>query len=592
MTTLLVRLAFAGIRSRLLASALTIAIAGAAAATIVLALEVRSSGRDPWQQTFDAANGPHVLVFAHSQADAREIADLPGVTERAAPVPLVTASLGPTVAPPGSTDRVELAGLGGRTAVNMPVLTSGSRLREGGIVLERSLARALGIDAGATLELTTRRGSVELPVLGTAVVPSQPRYPRRNPGLAWITRATLERIDPDRARWRWSEALRLANPPAAAAFTETAATGFSASTLQSGALYFETWHDQRSNALADAQPVELVVATYTILLLIVAFVVVGILVGARASAQHREIGLLKAAGFTPRQVGAVFALESAALGVIAAALGFTLGMLLAPRLAAPSAETLIGSPTIAANPWHILVASCVVVPVLLAGTLMSTRRSTRYTVLEAMRAGSTSPSKSRLARAVTRSSLPLTMGLGLKDLLARRRRALLLAAAIALTGAVVIVAVSLEATLDARPVGEVSDVPDELPLLIYTLDAVLLLITATTLVAVTLLSVRERIRDYGVLKAIGLTPTQITSTLVSAHATLAAVASLLAIPLGIGLYLALVKTASGTTEDAVLAPWWWLALIPIGAVLVVVAATGLPARLATRIRTADALRYE
>ncbi len=156
----------------------------------------------------------------------------------------------------------------------------------------------------------------------------------------------------------------------------------------------------------------------------------------------------------------------------------------------------------------------------------------------------------------------------------------------------VVVALSVEATLDAQPVGEVSDVPDELPLLIYTLDAALLLITVTTLVAVALLSVRERIRDYGVLKAIGLTPTQITSTLVTAHAALAVVASLLAIPLGIGLFLALVGAAGGSTEDAVLAPWWSLALIPVGAVLVVVAATSLPARLATRIRTADALRYE
>ena len=161
-----------------------------------------------------------------------------------------------------------------------------------------------------------------------------------------------------------------------------------------------------------------------------------------------------------------------------------------------------------------------------------------------------------------------------------------------MTGAVVVVALSLEATLDARPAGEASDVPDELPLLVYTLDAVLLLITGTTLVAVTLLSVRERIRDYGVLKAIGLTPTQITSTLVSAHAALAVLASLVAVPLGIGLYLALTKAASGTTEDAVLAPWWSLALIPVGAVLVVVVATSFPARLATRIRTADALRYE
>jgi putative ABC transport system permease protein len=161
-----------------------------------------------------------------------------------------------------------------------------------------------------------------------------------------------------------------------------------------------------------------------------------------------------------------------------------------------------------------------------------------------------------------------------------------------LTGAVVVVALSLEATLDARPAGKVSDVPDELPLLVYTLDAVLLVITLTTLVAVALLSVRERIRDYGILKAIGLTPAQITSTVVGAHAALALLAALLAIPLGIGLYLALYQAASGNTTDAVIAPWSWLALIPVATLLVVVAATGLPARLATRIRTTDALRFD
>ena len=584
MTALLFKLAFAGIRSRLLASALTIAIAGAASATIVLALEVRSSGLDPWQRTFDAANGAHVLASVPSQAAAQALAELPGVSERGAPVPLARA----TVGPPGSTDRVDLAGLSGRTAVNVPVLTAGSPLREDGIVLERSLANALGIEVGDTLAVTGRRGSIDLPVLGTAVVPSQPRYPRRNPGLAWVTPATLERVEPDRTRWRWTEALRLANPAAAAAFAERAAT-----TVPSCDLCFETWQDQRDYALGDAQPTQVIATTFTILLLIVAFVVVGILVGARASDQHREIGLLKAAGFTPRQVGAVFALEATALGLVAAALGFALGSIVAPRLAAPSAETLIGSPTIAANPWHILVASCVVLPVLLAGALTSTRRSTRFSVLEAIRAGTSSPPNSRLARAVARSVLPLTIGLGLRDLLARGRRALLLAAAIALTGAVVVVALSVDATLDAQAAtGETSDIPDELPLLVYTLDTALLLITVTTLVAVALLSVRERIRDYGVLKAIGLTPRQITSTVISAHAALALVASLLAVPLGVGLYLALAWITSGTTEDAVVAPWRSLALIPIGTVLVVVAATIVPAGLATRIRTSDALRYE
>jgi hypothetical protein len=63
-----------------------------------------------------------------------------------------------------------------------------------------------------------------------------------------------------------------------------------------------------------------------------------------------------------------------------------------------------------------------------------------------------------------------------------------------------VTALSLNATLDARPAGKTSDFPDELLLLIYTLDTVLLLTTVTTVVAVVLLSVRERIRDYGIFR--------------------------------------------------------------------------------------------
>ena len=41
-----------------------------------------------------------------------------------------------------------------------------------------------------------------------------------------------------------------------------------------------------------------------------------------------------------------------------------------------------------------------------------------------------------------------------------------------------------------------------------------------------------------------------------------------------------------------IAPWWSLALVPIAAVVMVAAATSLPAHLATRIPSADALRYQ
>jgi hypothetical protein len=68
MNALLIRLAFAGIRARLLASTLTILIAAAIAATVVIALEVGATGRDPWQRTFNAAHGADVLAMVSTEA--------------------------------------------------------------------------------------------------------------------------------------------------------------------------------------------------------------------------------------------------------------------------------------------------------------------------------------------------------------------------------------------------------------------------------------------------------------------------------------------------------------------------------------------
>ena len=94
------------------------------------------------------------------------------------------------------------------------------------------------------------------------------------------------------------------------------------------------------------------------------------------------------------------------------------------------------------------------------------------------------------------------------------------------------------------------------------------------------------------LKAIGLTPQQLTSSLVSAHAALALLAALAVDSDRIALYVAVYGIAGGDSEDRVIATWWWLALVPTGPYSGGPAATSLPARLATRIPTADALRYE
>jgi putative ABC transport system permease protein len=209
MSVTLVKLAFAGMRSRLLASLLTILLAGTATATIVLALEVGATARDPWQRTFEAANGAHVIATTRSEADARAIGALPGIAERGPVTPSAFTTLTTSA---GDTEPLELTGLRPSARVNAPVRTEGAEPREGGIVLERSLAEALGFRVGTTLRFAASGRPIELPVIGTAISPSQPRYPRSNPGVGWVSRATLARIVPDRDRWNWTQAIRLRDP--------------------------------------------------------------------------------------------------------------------------------------------------------------------------------------------------------------------------------------------------------------------------------------------------------------------------------------------------------------------------------------------
>jgi putative ABC transport system permease protein len=586
MTLTLFRLAFAGIRSRLLATGLTIVITAAAAATLVIALEVRASGVDPWQRTFEAAHGAHALAQVPSLAGARTIAALPGIAERDDPVP----SSGGTATIAGRDERVNFAGLGGPPKLNAPVRIAGASQPGSGIVLERSFADAQGIAVGSTIEVATPAGAMRLRVVGTAVSPSQPRYPRSNPGLAWVSRATLQRIQPDQDRWVWTQPVRLADPAAAPQFVNAALAALPAAAGQDSGIAIVSWQEQRDVALLDSQPITVILGMFTILLLTVVFAVTGILTAARVSAQYREMGLLKAIGLTPGQVSAIFLVETAALGLAAVAVGFPVGTVLAPRLAAPSAQTLVASPTIAIQPWHALLASCVELPVLLLATALAVRRATRSTTLGALRAGAPAPLPAgRLGRAIARAGLPLPATLGLKDVVARRRRAFWTATAVTVTGGVIVATLQMRAALDATA-GKVSDVPAELSTMVYSLDTVLALISATTLVAVMLLSVRERISDLGVLKAIGLTPAQVTSSLVSGQALLAAFAAVLSIPLGVALYLAVLSLTSGTVDGAVLAPWWRVALVPVAAAVAMT--TGMPAWFAAQIPVTEAIRYE
>ena len=144
---------------------------------------------------------------------------------------------------------------------------------------------------------------------------------------------------------------------------------------------------------------------------------------------------------------------------------------------------------------------------------------------------------SRLGGPPRASALPVPVALGVKDAFARRGRALLTASSLVLSIVVVVAALSMEASfaledaqsrasiaaIESRPapfgIGPAWDFFEDqsaerrqFRLIVYGLSGVLLLIALANLLTTALLSVRERVRDVGILKAVGLTPRDVGTT--------------------------------------------------------------------------------
>lgn len=128
------------------------------------------------------------------------------------------------------------------------------------------------------------------------------------------------------------------------------------------------------------------------------------------------------------------------------------------------------------------------------------------------------------------------------------------------------------------------------------LSAFLLLLVVVNLLATLLLSVRERMREIGVMKAIGFTPRQVAVSVMSGAMLLAVAGAIVGAPAGwlfMRTFLELPLRRSGIPGDIVQMPsLGWLAVLVGFAALVAALGSAIPARRAAGIGVSDALRYE
>ena len=197
-------------------AAAALALAAAAAIIAVIAASGGGSSASPWQQTFEATDGPHVVVSALPGADLAPLRTLPGLEAASGPFPVVDTSLRYRGREIGT--RLEGRSAAG-TAVDHPLLVSGGWARSGTIVLEQDTARALRVPVRARVIVATARGRARLAVSGVAETAAPFRSSGTARGLGYVVPGTLAGVAP-KVTYGSTMLLRLADPERAGKYVD------------------------------------------------------------------------------------------------------------------------------------------------------------------------------------------------------------------------------------------------------------------------------------------------------------------------------------------------------------------------------------
>jgi ABC-type antimicrobial peptide transport system permease subunit len=618
-TALLVfRLAARDVRRHAAQAVLLVVAIAAATATLTMGLALNGvTAQSPYGTTRAATKGPDVVAYLTSASAANDLTRASGVANHSGPFPVVSA----TIHFDGRQADVWAEGRStAAAAVDQPLLTAGSWVRPGGVVIERTFADALGVSVGDRVSLS----GTSFAVAGIAVTAAQAPYPNLCNGTLLSDTAAgsrfgnacppsysipflslpggQENASSDEVGQIWmTEADAIGLTSAANPLTTYAvnlkltnpddAQAFAYEHFQSNPLAVSTWEGIESEDARLIQDGQGVLQPGALLLSLLAIASVAVLVGRRLSEYAHRVGLLKAVGGTPSVVAATFLAENLVLALFAAVVGLVAGWLASPLITSPGAALVgsAGAPPISISAAVEVIGLAIVVA--LAATLVPAIRASRSSTVEALNDVARPPRRRggliRLSR-----RLPIPWLFGLRLVARRPRRALLSAANVAVTMTGIVAVIAFHAFADNKLSGSVLTAGglsnpvinrDEQMLAIITI----MLVTLAVLNALftTWATVLDARRSAALMQALGARTRQVSSGLVVAQLLSALPGAIIGVPLGLGLF----KVA---VHGGALPPVSWLVAALVGVLVAMAALTTIPARIGTRQPVAVVLQSE
>lgn len=420
----------------------------------VLAVSVGAMGgtlllqtSSPYDHAFADLAGPHlVVVFDARKVTSRQVAATAGLAA-------VTYTAGPWVAAEvpfekGSTHLTATARFSQKSTLTVlgrddpggnldrAAVVSGRWVRgPGEIVVTRSFAIGRALSVGDRITALGTRDKSVLTVVGEAVDVDP------NPDRAWVSSGLIASLNPAGAPLGYMMAYRFRS--VASRSDIRADLNALAAAVPAGAVVnYSSYLDFRDSYNFNNSLILTFLLAFAVLAVAAVAVIVANVVSGAVLASYREIGILKAIGFTPRQVVGVFVIQMLVPALAASLVAVPLGAIASRQLLDQAAQAMsLPSPSPLAPVVDMLVPALALSVIAFAAGLPAWRAG-RMNAVDAIAMG-TAPIGRYTKRRLGWWRLPRQLVLGAGDAFARPVRGGLTAIAILVGVATLVFAIGL-----------------------------------------------------------------------------------------------------------------------------------------------------
>ncbi|GIF70902.1 FtsX-like permease family protein [Asanoa siamensis] len=396
------RAARAGVRRRRVQTFVIGLVVLLSTTTIVVALALLAATSAPFERSFARQAGPHAIaVFDPAVVSPDQWAGLasPGVAAAAGPFSAVTLQPAERVGP-GPRGPVTVVGRAdpGGPVDRLDLWQGRWPAAPGEIVLNEPVH-----------ELFQDPGTITLD--GTAYTIVGRAHALSGSADAWMTPAQVTALGPDAVQMLYRFTGDVSTTTAVEARLADATAGLPTGALEAA----QPYQVVRDRIAADVAVYVPFLGSFGVLGLVVGIVIVGNVVSGAVVSGYRHIGILKALGFTPRQVVAVYLLMVSVPAAVGCLLGTAAGSFAAQPLLRDGFQGMGLDPGVGVDVWSLLAGLVGVPATVVLAALVPALRAHRLSAAEAISAGS-APRLGRATRVQHRLAglrVPRAVSLGL-----------------------------------------------------------------------------------------------------------------------------------------------------------------------------------